>query len=198
MTGHTLTTLSEIAMGFTIGAVVALLTGYLLARSRLAERLLSPYLVAAQATPVLALAPLIALWFGNGAIGKVIICSLIVFFPVAVATMVGIRQVDVSLLELGRSLRATRLQVIAKLEIPAALPAIFGGLRVGITLAVIGAIIGEWSGGESGLGVLINLARASLFDIPLLFATLLTIAIIGVALYLAVLTVEHRVVGERS
>ncbi len=198
MTSHTLTTLSEIAAGFAIGAAAALLTGYLLARSRVAERLLSPYLVAAQATPVLALAPLIALWFGNGATGKVVICALIVFFPVAVATMVGIRSVDATLLELGRSLRATRLQVISKLEVPAALPAIFGGLRVGVTLAVIGAIIGEWTGGESGLGVLINLARGSLFDIPLLFATLLTIALIGVSLYLAVLAVERQVVGERA
>jgi NitT/TauT family transport system permease protein len=198
MTPHTVTTLAEIAAGFAIGATAAVLVGYLLARSRLVERLLSPYLVAAQATPVLALAPLIALWFGSGAVSKVIICSLIVFFPVAVATMVGIRSVDAGLLELGRSLRATRRQVFAKLEIPAALPAILGGMRVGVTLAVIGAIIGEWTGGETGLGVLINLARGSLFDIPLLFATLLTIALIGVALYLAVLLVERRLVGARA
>jgi NitT/TauT family transport system permease protein len=198
MTPHAVTTLSEIALGFTAGATTALLTGYLLARSRFAERLLSPYLVAAQATPILALAPLISLWFGSGTVSKVIICSLIVFFPIAVSTMVGIRSVDAQLLELGRSLRATRWQVISKLEVPAALPAIFGGMRVGVTLAVIGAIIGEWAGGERGLGVLINLARGSLFDIPLLFATLVTIALIGLALYLAVLAIERRVVGERA
>ena len=86
----------------------------LLARSRLAERLLSPYLVAAQATPVLALAPLIVLWFGNGLSSKVVICTLIVFFPVAVATMVGIRSVDPRLLEMARSFRATRWQVVAR------------------------------------------------------------------------------------
>ena len=198
MTPHALTTLSEIVLGFGAGASIALLVGYLLARSRLAERLLSPYLVAAQATPILALAPLIALWFGSGLTGKVLICALIVFFPVAVSTMVGIRSVDRNLLELGRSLRATRWQVVTKLEVPAALPQILGGMRVGVTLAVVGAIVGEWAGGDQGLGVLINLARGSLFDIPLMFATLLTIALIGVALYLVVLLIERRLVGARA
>ncbi len=195
MTPHATATLSAIAAGFAVGAGLALFVGYLLARSGLAERLLSPYIVAAQATPILALAPLLALWFGTGLASKVIICALIVFFPVAVATMVGIRSVDARLLELGHSLRANRWQVFRHLELPAALPAIFGGFRVGVTLAVIGAIVAEWAGAERGLGVLINLARGSLFDIPLMFATLVTIALIGLALYFAVLAVERRLTG---
>jgi NitT/TauT family transport system permease protein len=194
---HLWATLVEVALGFTVGAGSAVLVGYALARSALVERLVSPYLVAAQATPILALAPLIALWFGPGLAGKVLICSLIVFFPVAIATMVGIRAVDVRLLELGRSLRATRRQILTTLEIPAALPSILGGMRVGVTLAVVGAIVGEWAGAERGLGVLINLARGSLFDIPLMFATLLTIALVGIALYLVVVLVERRFVGAR-
>jgi NitT/TauT family transport system permease protein len=105
--------------------------------------------------------------------------------------------VDAGLLELGRSLRATPRQVFLTLEIPAALPSIFGGMRVGVTLAVVGAIVGEWAGAERGLGVLINLARGSLFDYPLMFATLLTIALLGVALYVLVVLVERRVVGVR-
>ncbi len=194
---HLGTTLVEVALGFAVGAGLALLVGYALARSAVVERLLSPYLVAAQATPILALAPLFALWFGSGLLGKVVICALIVFFPVAIATMVGIRSVDARLLELGRSLRATRRQVLTSLEIPAALPSILGGMRVGVTLAVVGAIVGEWAGADRGLGVLINLARGSLFDIPLMFATLLTIALVGIALYLVVVVVERRVVGAR-
>ena len=194
---HLVTTLVEVALGFAVGAGLALIVGYALARSALVERLLSPYLVAAQATPILALAPLIALWFGPGLVGKVLICALIVFFPMAVATMVGIRSVDARLLELGRSLRATRRQILTTLEIPAALPSILGGMRVGVTLAVVGAIVGEWAGAESGLGVLINLARGSLFDIPLMFATLLTIAMVGIVLYLAVVLIERRLVGAR-
>jgi NitT/TauT family transport system permease protein len=194
---HLVTTLSEIAWGFGVGAVLALLAGYLMARSSLAERLLSPYIVAFQAIPILALAPLLTIWFGPGLVSKVIICALIAFFPIAVATMVGIRSVDKRLLELGRSLRATRRQVLWTIEIPAALPSILGGMRVGVTLAVIGAIVGEWSGANRGLGVLINLARGSLFDIPLMFATLLTIALLGIVLYLVVVVIERRLVGAR-
>lgn len=194
---HLWTTLVEVLLGFTVGAALALVVGYGLARSALFERLASPYLVAAQAIPILALAPLLVLWFGNGLASKVVICALIVFFPVAIATMVGIRSVDERLLELGRSLRATHRQVLTTLEIPAALPSIFGGMRVGVTLAVVGAVVGEWAGAERGLAVLINLARGSLFDIPLMFATLVTIAFVGIALYLVVVVVERRLVGAR-
>ena len=192
---HVAATLSEIALGFVVGAAIALVVGYLLARSPLAERLLSPYIVAAQATPILALAPLLVLWLGTGLAAKVVICALIVFFPVAVATMVGIRSVDARLIELGHSLRATRWQLFRDLELPAALPQILGGMRIGVTLAVIGAIVGEWAGADRGLGVLINIARGSLFDIPLMFATLVTIAAIGVALYLVVVLAERALVG---
>ncbi len=195
---HAATTAMEVALGFVAGATIAVGAGYLLARSPLAGRLLSPYLVAAQATPILALAPLLALWFGTGLLSKVIICALIVFFPVAVAAMVAVRSVDAQLIEMARSLRASRRQLFLKLEVPAALPVLFGGIRVGATLAVVGAIIGEWAGGEKGLGVLINLARGSLFDTPLLFATLFTIAGMGVGFYLLIVLVERRLVGVRG
>ena len=197
MTPHVLTTLQEVTLGFAVGAGLALLAGYVLARSALAARVLSPYLVAAQATPILALAPVLFIWFGPGLAGKVVICALIVFFPIAVATMVGIRAVDSGLLELGRSLRASRAQVLWTLEVPAALPQILGGMRVGVTLAVVGAIVGEWSGASRGLGYLINVARASLFDTPLMYATLLTIALLGIVLYGAVVLLERRLVGAR-
>ncbi|HEX5823409.1 MAG TPA: ABC transporter permease [Candidatus Limnocylindrales bacterium] len=194
---HAWTTIVEVALGFAVGAGSGLVAGYALARFRMVERLASPYLVAAQAVPILALAPLLALWFGPGLLAKVIICGLIVFFPVAIATMVGIRSVDRGLLELGRSLRASRRQVLLTLEIPAALPSIMGGLRVGATLAVVGAIVGEWAGADKGLGLLVNLARGSLFDIPLLFATLATIALLGIACYLLVVLAERHLVGLR-
>jgi NitT/TauT family transport system permease protein len=194
---HFATTLVEVMLGFAIGATLALVVGVVLARSRLAERLLSPYLVAAQATPILALAPHIALWFGTGLPSKLVITTLIVFFPVAVATMVGLRSVDPRLIEMARAFRATNAQVVRRVEVPAALPAILGGMRVGITLAVIGAIIAEGAGGDRGLGVLINVARGSLFDIPLMFATLATLALLGVTLYLVMVLVERRLVGDR-
>jgi NitT/TauT family transport system permease protein len=195
---HFWTTLAEVLLGLTVGGVSGILTGILLARSRLAARMLSPYIVAAQATPILALAPLIALWFGTGLGSRVLICALICFFPIAVGTMVGIRSVDPKLIELGRSFRASRRQRLARIEVPSALPQILGSLRIGVTLAVVGAIVAEWAGGDSGLGVLINLARGAMFDIPLMFATLMAIGLMGVALYLIVVAIERRLVRSPS
>lgn len=195
---HFWTTLAEVLLGLLVGGVAGILTGILLARSRLAARMLSPYIVAAQATPILALAPLIALWFGTGLGSRVLICALICFFPIAVGTMVGIRSVDPKLIELGRSFRASRRQRLLRIEVPSALPQIMGSLRIGVTLAVVGAIVAEWAGGDSGLGVLINLSRGSMFDIPLMFATLMTIGLMGVALYLIVVAIERRLVRTPS
>ena len=194
---HAWTTLVEVALGFLVGSTAGVVAGYALARWRLVERIASPYLVAAQAVPILALAPLLALWFGPGLLAKVVICGLIVFFPVAIATMVGIRSVDRGLLELARSLRATPRRVLLDVEVPGALPSILGGLRIGVTLAVVGAIVGEWAGADRGLGVLVNLARGSLFDIPLLFATLVTIALLGIASYALIVLADRRLVGLR-
>ncbi len=195
---HLITTLSEVLLGLLVGVSAGFVTGFLLARSTFAERLLSPYIVAAQATPILALAPLIAMWFGSGIVSKVLICALICFFPMAIATTVGLRSVDPQLMELGKSLRATRRQLMTTIEVPAATPQIMGGLKVAVTLAVVGAIVAEWVGGDKGLGVLINLARGSLFDTPLLFATLLTIALMGVVLYLLVTLLERRLLASRA
>jgi NitT/TauT family transport system permease protein len=195
---HVTATLVEVLVGFSVGAAIGLAVGVLLARSRIAGLVLSPYIVAAQSTPILALAPLIALWFGTGLVSKVLICALIVFFPVAISTMVGFRGVDARLLELGRSLRATPRQLLTTIEVPAALPSILGGMRIAVTLAVVGAIVAEWAGAEAGLGWLINLARGSTFDTPLLFATLVAIALMGVLLYAAMVLVERRLVGARG
>ena len=197
MAPHAWTTIVEVALGFAVGASAGVVAGYALARWRAVEQVLSPYLVAAQAVPILALAPLLALWFGPGLLAKVVICGLIVFFPVAIATMVGIRSIDRGLRELARSLRATSRRILVDVEIPGALPSIFGGLRIGVTLAVVGAIVGEWAGADKGLGVLVNLARGSLFDVPLLFATLVTIALLGIVCYALVVLAERRLVGLR-
>jgi NitT/TauT family transport system permease protein len=195
---HFVTTMAEVLLGLVVGGTAGILTGILLARSRLAARMLSPYIVAAQATPILALAPLIALWFGSGLGSRLLICALICYFPIAVGTMVGIRSVDPRLIELGCSLRATRWQRLTRIEVPSALPQILGSFRIGVTLAVVGAIVAEWAGGDKGLGVLINLARGSMFDTPLMFATLLTIALLGVALYLIVVALERTLVRTPS
>jgi putative riboflavin transport system permease protein len=193
---HTAVTLSEILLGLAVGAVTAIGVGTALGKSVVIERVLSPYIVAAQSVPVLALAPLLDIWFGGGLLARVLICALIVFFPIAIATMVGIRSTDPLLVEMFRSLGATPGQRTSRLEIPSALPVIFGGLRVGVTLAVIGAVVAEWAGASSGLGVLINIADQGLFDTPLMFAALVTLAVIGIGLHGLVVSVERRIVAH--
>lgn len=191
---HLWATLSEVIPGFALGAMAAVAVGLALGKSVLIERVLSPYIVAAQAVPVLALAPLLDIWFGGGLLSRVLVVALIVFFPIAIATMVGIRSADARLREMLRSLGATPLQVTGRLEIPSALPVIFGGLRVGVTLAVIGAVVSEWVSASTGLGVLINIADQGLFDTPLMFVALAALAIIGLAFYGLVVQVERRLI----
>jgi NitT/TauT family transport system permease protein len=191
---HLAATLEESVLGFAVGATIAVLVGIMLAKSLTAERVLSPYLVAAQAIPILALAPLIDIWFGGGLTARVVVCALIVFFPIAIATMVGIRGTDPLLVEMARANGARGSQVTRLLELPSALPVLFGGLRVGVTLAVIGAVVAEWTGASIGLGVLINIADQGLFDTPLMFVALAALAILGLAFYSLVVMVERRVV----
>jgi NitT/TauT family transport system permease protein len=193
---HTAVTLVEIVLGFAVGAMAAIATGVALGKSVLIERVLSPYIVAAQAVPILALAPLLDIWFGGGLLARVLICALIVFFPIAIATMVGIRSTDPLLAEMLRSLGASPREITLRLEIPSALPVLFGGLRVGVTLAVIGAVVAEWAGASIGLGVLINIANQGLFDTPLMFVALVTLAVIGLAFYGLVVFAERRLVSR--
>jgi len=191
MIRHLIPTVLEVTIGGLLGGLLGLLIGVGLGLSGAARRLASPYLVAAQSTPILALGPLLVLWFGPGAAAKIAICALITLFPVAIATLVAIRDVDRGLLELGRTLGASPLQSLLLIRLPSARSGIFAGARVAATLAVVGAIVGEWLGGSSGLGVLVNLARGSLFDTPLLFAALIQIAILGASAYALVLAAER-------
>ncbi len=195
--GHTLVTLSEVLAGLALGLTVASVLGYLLAKSRTFERLLAPYIVASQSVPVVAIAPLLVIWFGPGLLSKVLICGLIVFFPVLVNIIVGVRSVPEDLRDLMRSLRATRWQTFSLLEIPAALPVILGGLRIGATLAVIGAVVGEFVGADRGLGFLINLGDG-LYDTALVFVAVFTLVAMAMALYGIVVLLESRLLSWRE
>ncbi|MDX1600745.1 MAG: ABC transporter permease [Anaerolineales bacterium] len=179
---HTWVTLSEVLLGLVLGVVVATVLGYALAKSTDLERILAPYIVASQAIPIVAIAPLLIIWFGPGMLSKVLVSALIVFFPVLVNTIVGVRSVPDELYDLMRSLRAGRWQTFVKLEVPASLPVLIGGLKVGATLSVIGAVVGEFVGADRGLGFLINLARG-MYDTPLVFVAILSLIALALTLY---------------
>lgn len=191
---HTWVTLQEVLAGLALGVSVATLLGYLLAKSRTFERLLAPYIVASQSVPVVAIAPLLVIWFGPGLMSKVLICALIVFFPVLVNVIVGVRSVPEDLRDLMRSLQATPLQTFRVLDLPAALPVFLGGLRIGATLSVIGAVVGEFVGADRGLGFLISRGKWE-YDTALVFVAVLTLVVMALGLYGLVSLVEKRLLA---
>ncbi|NLG72377.1 MAG: ABC transporter permease [Chloroflexi bacterium] len=194
---HSLVTLQEVLAGLALGLTTASALGYLLAKSRWAERLLAPYIVASQSIPTVAIAPLLVIWFGPGLFSKVLTSALIVFFPVLVNSIVGLRSVPADLRDLMRSLHATRWQMFTLLEIPASLPVVLGGLRVGATLSVIGAVVGEFVGADQGLGFMINRARGQ-YDTALVFVAVLTLVAMALALYGIVVLLESRLLSWRN
>jgi NitT/TauT family transport system permease protein len=179
---HTLTTLGEALLGLMLGGAVAALAGYAIAKSALAERVLSPFVVASQGIPFVAVAPLIFIWFGSGLWAKVLLCALIVFFPILVSVAQGVRAIPGLWRDLFAMHRATRWQTFARLELPAALPMMFGGLRVGGTLAVVGAIAAEFVSANQGLGFFIAQAN-SLYDTPSVMVGVLTVMGMALAFY---------------
>ena len=188
---NTAVTLMEVLLGLLAGTITAAVLGYTIAKSRLFEQLVSPYLVATQAIPIVAIAPLLVIWFGPGIFSKVLICALIVFFPVLVNIVVGVRAVPRPLHDLMGSLRATRSQTLRYLELPAALPVLLGGLRIGATLSVIGAVVGELVGSNQGLGFLVNVARGQ-YDTALVFVAVFTLIALALVLYGIVTLLERK------
>jgi NitT/TauT family transport system permease protein len=195
---HTLVTASEVVPGLLIGCLIAMPLGYLLAKSRMAERLLSPYLIASQAIPIIAIAPLLTIWIRSTYWSRVLVAVLVVFFPIAINTIAGMRSVPVEFYDLMGSLKASRWQVIRKLEFPAALPILLAGLKVGATLAVIGALVGEFVQPKNqGLGYLLVTARYQ-FKTDLVFVVLLTLAAMALLMYGMVAVIEKRVLRWQS
>ena len=194
---HLLVTLQEILVGLILGVCTATALGYLLAKSRTVERFLSPYIIASQAVPIVAVAPLLIIWLGPGISSKVLICALIVFFPVLVNTIVGLRSVPEDLQDLMRSLKSTRWQTMTLLEVPAAMPVFLGGLRIGATLAVVGAVVGEFVGADRGLGFLINVGRGQ-YDTALVFVAVFTLIALAISLYGLVVLLEARLLSWKQ
>lgn len=188
---HSWVTLVEIAFGLGLGLTSACLLGYLLGKNRVVEQLVAPYIVASQSVPIVAIAPLLVIWLGSGLASKVLVCALITFFPMLINTIVGIRSVDADLHDLMRSLRASRWQVFKLLEVPAALPVLFSGLKLSVILAVVGAVVGEFVGADVGLGFLINLARGVL-DTPMMFVAIFCLVLIAQVLYISVVLLERH------
>lgn len=182
---HALVTITEIALGLVIGTALGVVTALGMSMSRLVEGWLKPVLVASQAIPVFALAPILVLWLGYGMASKVAMAGLIIFFPVASGFFDGLRRTEPEWLDLVRTMGASRSDVLWKIRVPAALPSLASGLRMAVAVAPIGAVVGEWVGSSAGLGYLMLHANARL-QTDLMFAALLILAVLAVGLFAAV------------
>ncbi len=187
------TTVLEAGLGFLVALGVGVCFGYPIGRSRLLERVVGPYIAISQGLPVVALAPLLVLWFGNDLVRNVVIVALIVFFPILVNTIVGLRSIDRSMLEVARISGANLLQTIRYVELPLSLPALLAGVKLGLTLSITGAVVGELVSANSGLGFMLNQGRG-LFDTPLIFVGLVSLAFLSVLAYTAVTLLERVLV----
>jgi len=189
---HSAVTLSEIILGYIAGCSFGLALGVAISQTRGLEAVLRPYVVAFQSVPKVAVAPIIVLWLGFGLASKVAIVALITFFPVLITSLAGFNAVDLERIELLRSLSATRWQIFTKVKFPSALPYIFAGLDMAAAFAVVGAIVGEFVGAQSGLGVLL-LQLDSAMDIGGSFAVLIVLSLMGIAFSFFIHAVQVRV-----
>ena len=177
-----------------IGAVAtALALAILFSQSRLIERSLYPYAVILQVTPVVAIAPLFVVWFGFGIVPKIISAFLLGFFPVVVSAVQGFKSVDPDMVDLARAMQGSRFHVFRAVNLPHAMPAIFSGLKVSVTLAVVGAVVGEFVGSNSGIGYVLQRSIGT-FDLPTMFAALVILALLGVILFWIVDRIERLVI----
>lgn len=184
-------TLYEIFVGFVIGCALGLVFGYLLAKNQLLERLFTPYIVLIQIAPKISIAPLFLLWFGLGATSKVALVVLVVFFPIMVNTIVGIRSVEKNMQDLLNILKANPWQRFASVEIPYSLPSIMSGVKVSTTYAITGAVIGEMIGAKAGLGYLVILGSET-YDINMILTAVLLLSVMGLLLYVLSNLLEKR------
>lgn len=188
---ETRVTLGESLLGFALALVVASVLGYLLAHIPLLERLIGPYIPASQALPIIAIAPLLILWLGYGQAPKVAAAALMVFFPMLINIISGLRRIEPSLREVAQVYGANRWQTLRHVEVPLAMPTILSGVKISFTLAITGATVAEFMGADHGLGVLLNVSRG-LFDTALLFVALITLVVLAMLAY-GLVTVLERV-----
>jgi len=180
--------------GFALGSTIAILLAVAMAHSRFLERSLFPLAIMVKVTPIVAIAPLLAVWFGFGLAPKLFIIALIVFFPVMVNAVIGLRSVNPWALQYLQSLAASPWEVLVKLRLPSALPYLFAAFKVSIPLSVIGAVVAEWFSGEEGLGRVIQVSNSNV-DMPTAFAAIVSLAALGVGLYLIVSLAERRLLS---
>ena len=187
---HTLVTLEEVVLGFALALMIGIALAAAIAYSKIVERAAYPFVIASQTVPVIVIAPLLLIWIGYGIWPKVIMVVLISFFPIVINTVDGLKSADPDMLNMMRTLGASRWQLFTKVQAPSSVPFLFSGIRVAIALSVIGAVIGEWVGASAGLGYLMT-RSAPQFLTDRVFASIFILSIMGITLFVLVVLIER-------
>lgn len=190
---HMWPTFWEIVAGFLLSVVGGTLVAVLVTYSSIVRRGFYPLIVVSQIVPKVAVAPLLVVWFGLGGTSRLLLAFLIAFFPIVINTATGLGGVDEDFVRMGRAYMGSRWQIFAKIRLPAALPLIFGGMKISITLAVIGVVVAEFVAAQRGIGYLIVMANG-LLDTPLMMAAITALSVMGLALYGAIALAERAVI----
>ena len=190
---HSLTTISETLLGFIVGVLLAVLLSLIMSSFRIIRNIFYPFMILSQTIPIIVIAPLITIWFGIGIVSKLIICVLVVFFPVALNLTEGLNSYDKDLEELLKCMNANKIQVFTKVKLPSALVHFFSGLKLAATYAVMGAVMSEWTGAQSGLGIFLTRSMKS-FKTAAMFADIVIISLFSILLFVFISIIEKKTI----
>jgi len=188
---HSLVTVSETVLGFILGTLIAVLLSLLMSNIKIFRSIFYPFMVLSQTVPIIVIAPLVTIWFGIGIVSKLIVCVLVVFFPITLNLTEGLDSYDRDLEELLMSMNANKLQIFMKLKLPSALVHFFSGLKIAAAYAVMGAVMAEWTGAESGLGIFLTRSMKS-FRTAAMFADIAIISAFSILIFISISLVEKK------
>lgn len=186
---HTVVTVSEALAGFAVSIALGLILSFIMYRWKLIERMFYPLMVISQAIPIIALAPLILIWFGVGILPKILIVILVCFFPLCVSTLEGLKSVDKDMVNLMKVMGAGQFKIFRSVSLPSALPQFFAGLKISAAYSIMGAVIGEWLGAKAGLGILMTRTISS-HRTDMLFAAIVVVIILSIGIFNVIVIIE--------
>lgn len=190
---HSLTTVAETVLGFILGVILAVLLSVVMSSFDIIRNTLYPFMILSQTVPIIVLAPLITIWFGIGIVSKLIVCVLVVFFPVALSLTEGLNSYDKELEELLKCMNANKMQIFFKVKLPSALVHFFSGLKLAAAYAVMGAVMSEWTGAQNGLGIFLTRSMKS-FKTAAMFADIVIISFFSILLFMLIGIIEKKTI----
>lgn len=190
---HSLTTITETIIGFILGVIFAVLLSIIMSNFKIIRNIFYPFMVFSQTVPIIVIAPLITIWFGIGIVSKLIVCVLVVFFPVALSLTEGLNSYDRDFEELLKCMNASRMQIFTKVKLPSALVHFFSGLKLAAAYAVMGAVMSEWTGAQKGLGIFLTRSMKS-FKTAAMFADIVIISLFSILLFAIISIIEKKTI----